>query len=426
MEKLRIVWANLPGFLKVDVTKNSVVGISENYYKELYYYVFRKFNLTFVVPEREYEIIAQNGGIDYVKIVNDGHADASTQITSGLNEVPKNITLGPVNLYFECEIVTFPEISLAKYLGDSLDHLLQIEMPIWLILLLTATLVACLTTYLTDPYYMLDRSKCIQSYGWKILFCGLKQKVSLPKLAKVQFLWVGFILGLLVLRTTSENMIEVYRQVVTQFRSVDTLEEMINSNLIPIISSVSACYYFLDVTNPQTRLFFKSTRLQIIYQGRSKQDKFEMLQQVIRKHKLSRIAILWSSIQRGFERPIVCARNPEFYARYGPYTSKRPFHSRLNYVLMNAKINPALKHRLNKYIRPVMDMGLVANLQRNEIARRVRKYEQAPQPSCLYASIQSRSSSWTPLSVSYFRFLFGIFMFLAILSTAVFVIELHG
>lgn len=448
MSQLKLIWANLPGYQ--NATANDLVGVSKNFYKELFYYLFAKFNLTFVVLPKTYDFCAQNGGIDYINAISRGDADVAPQLITALENVPKNVSIGPVNLLIDCSLLTFPKIKESKSSSDSIDHLLLIEWPVCLMLILIALITIFLTTYCDihlhlvncGGHYLVNQSQrlsncrghhfgnqhhkiysTIVDYSWKLLASQLKQKISFPKVLIVQLIWLIFILVTLIIRITSDNMIEVYRAIENRFEAINTLNDMIEKKLTPVISGTSCCYYLISrASENKISEYFNDHKMSVTYSENTR--KYELFDSIIKRKHLSEVAIVWSSIQRSMEKSVVCAKYPQIIFSHPPYTSPIPVISKFNYILTNSHLNHERRKKLHQLVRPVLEMALIDNLQRKERQKRVSAYDNHPDTSCLYAKIKLIVRKYTPLNIFYFKKLFFIFMITIFASICVFMVEL--
>lgn len=421
MRCLRLAWANLPGLAEANPDTNKIVGSSSTFYTDMFYYFIRKFNHTFTVLNATYETASQNGGIHYVESVRNGHSDVSLQIVPGLTRIPRNVTVGPINLVLDCIITTFPKVRQTTVPRHSLDFLAMIEWPVWLSITLAVILLALMTIRWIHLYPGSKRLLLFFQCISQIVKSQINQKIGLPNNLKVKLLWLGFLAGGLLFQIASINMIEVYRGVSNRFHRVDDLNEMMREELVPIISSISGCFYYMNYSSHRLQEYFNSLRSPL--EREQTRNKVEMLDEVLRTHGASKIAVLWSSLQKDFEKVAICTKYPEIILQNRPYTSKRYFFSRLNYVLMNSKMDAKLRKKVSAYTGFMMNMGLVNNLYQQEIRRRSKSYKKPASPECLFASIEPYQSSFSPLSFTYFDKLFAIQMLCLLFSTGVLLVE---
>lgn len=397
---LRLPFADWDDTLHLNQSTGQIDGPSRDYFRLKYYYAIERFNVTYVPMNTSIEDLSKDGGLEYINSVQLDQIDACPQLTVSAKGYPSNITIGPWNRYYTCKITTFPEAHY-KVISGSAVSLLSVFSPAVVCLYLAITMVSVISTLIILG--KLPKSSVLNpSRFWLAIVSLCEQKIPIPMRLLARLPWAVVILSTLQLQILAMNMIDIYWTSLAQFTRVDTLGDIVNQKLTPVISQASSCYHTVDQRNStRVRDYFEKN---MIVPGLDGKHPALEIADFAGTHELEKVAILWSRGQLSRDVPLICTKYPKVIISQPSYHSKRPFVTNFNFIIANKQLNRAVKRRLFRFTYSNMEMGLFENFEFLSVARLFKNVD-SPNTECMFSTFRNFHASFYSLNIFYYKYL---------------------
>lgn len=222
-------------------------GILKPYLFTQFYFLFRKFNVTFISLGRSRSSSCNDDGLCTGSLANlqTGTVDFVDQISKGqFATLPVNITLGPVIMEDKCHLINTPDIKVAIRSEHFLDPDERIDYPV-----ATTTVLFCLGLILiliSANRYLIDTPNRLTV--WNLFGIAFNSDfiplINSTSLYGLNFSLFWFIISTLFITSLQTGLIRS-----SDFEPIETLQEILIHKYIPTTFGTLHCRYSIEQSN---------------------------------------------------------------------------------------------------------------------------------------------------------------------------------
>lgn len=408
MIPIRALHPNLDHLATDDSSKAFVASVRENV-KDTFYYLYNKFNLTEVQMNCSSIDIRQSNGKEVLKLINDDIADTS-YFKFVPSYLPKNVSASGILVdHYQCNLITFPETH-TRTENPTVKDFLEISFTGYHVLVFSLFLIFNNILW----YWREDIS--LYRVHWEILRLQNRQRFIPPKTYAVRLSIASFVIGLTIIQAIIVAFIDTNRISVINFVKVQTIQDIYDHKLLPLIGSLSSCTK--SIHSQPLHIHQYLNRKNLIKENETYSTVEDMLSlSLITNKNLNQIVTLQSSTSWTNFLYKTCTVHPKSLMDNPAYISRIPIEIQLQPILMRKGFTWYGRKRLKMNAATLTEQGLLGK------SKAIKKLARAANPICMHSRLQKKRKKYTVIEYTYFQPLLMLLMIVSAIATVVFLIE---
>lgn len=356
--------------------------------------VFDKFNITFVAAERG---IAQNTEAigEGIAMTSRGDTEGCVAVHHYLQNLPENITLGPMYRSGGCELITSPEVRSSVKSNGPESLLTKVRLDLSLIIVIFLVLMM----HFSSLRNQLGEKMSILRYLFDII---VKQNCRSDFHKSISFatgiiLWCTFSIQILFC-----TMMNTERTSISSFNRVDSFDDLANGSLVFVLD-ISFCK-----TDSDKRFLFQIVDFQ---KAVSKNENFKYC---LGTGKCTMIA---SNFDINIFKPFICFTGSETILNHPPYHSPSLGTAHVGFAFNKRLISRKLIHNVGEYTYRSFEMGIhkEMGIGSPKSGRKITAHH--PNEECMTKTLDSEILPPMALSPKFFMKVFSLHLLFLITAT---------